>query len=70
MSEETTSALAICHLSGGPQDGERHLFKTLPIVLVDEQHGGYYERAGGFTADGAHLFEYHAPQTVAATGSQ
>jgi hypothetical protein len=48
-----------CVMSGGPQDGVRHQFDILPIMLlVREPSGGTYERTGKRTADGAHVFEY------------
>jgi hypothetical protein len=62
MSEETTSALAICHLSGEPQDGARCSFDLLPIMLVDEHDGGYYSQTTERTRDGAFVFEYHSPE--------
>lgn len=60
MSEETTSNPSTCYLSGGPQNGIRHVFEPLPILLVDEQDGGYYQRTGDLTEDGAFVFEYRA----------
>ena len=61
MSEETTSTLALCHLTGGPQDGARHTFGVLPILLwLKNPDSGFYELTDRVTMDGAHVFEYHA----------
>lgn len=57
----TTTTPAICHLTGGPQDGARHTFRSLPIMLVDEADGGFYQMTTERTDDGAYVFEYHTP---------
>lgn len=61
MCKETTSAPAICHLTGGPQDGARHTFTVLPHLLVDIHDGGYYQLNTEVLRDGAHVFEYRPP---------
>ena len=58
--EETTRPV-VCQLVGGPQDGVRHVFGVLPVMLVDVLDGGYYKRKMETTADGAHVFDYHPP---------
>jgi len=61
--EETRTQLVACQMAGGPQDGVRHVFGVLPIMLLDELDGGYYKRDMTMTADGAHVFVYHPPAT-------
>lgn len=70
MREETPSCPAICHLTGGPQDGAEYAFEVLPILLFDGLDGGYYQRTGDLAEDGAHVFEYHALRAVTPAGSR
>lgn len=61
--QETTRTLYTCEMRGGPQDGCRHTFDVLPIMLYTKNPFlGFYELTDTVAADGARVFEYHAPQ--------